>query len=100
MLARYGVLQNSPPAAYPSRLLPYKQPISLNPLESTLPQVFILNNLKSFRINTYVKRRGELSPAFRHACPSLLQRKHAALSRDAASALLRVKPLGYNPLLR
>src|SRR5712692_372318 len=42
----------------PQQLLLYKLVSPINHLESTLLQVFILRNLKSFGINTY-KKQGE-----------------------------------------
>ena len=51
-------------------------PFSINSLESTPPQLLILKNLKSFRINTYKKPRGgwqqlkSLHPACRIDLPS------------------------------
>src|SRR5215467_8150584 len=58
MLGHPEVPQNSPVAAHPLRLLSNKHSFPISSLESTLPQVFILNNLKSFRINTYAKTQG------------------------------------------
>jgi hypothetical protein len=55
---------HTPEAARLSQLLPYKQPAPANPLESTVPQVLILTNLKPFRINTYEKTVGGPSHAF------------------------------------
>src|SRR5215472_17144461 len=58
MVGHPEVLQNPPITAYPSRLLYHKQLACINSLESTLPQVLILNNLNSSRINTYAKTQG------------------------------------------
>jgi hypothetical protein len=43
-------------------LLFYNRTLHLNPLKSALPQLLIVHNLKSFRINTCEKPRGEGSP--------------------------------------
>ena len=61
MIDHPEVPQNSPAVAHSSRLLLSQHSVALNPLESTLPQLFIPNNLKSFRINTYTKTIGGLS---------------------------------------
>src|SRR5438445_9428644 len=63
MTARREVLLTLPKSSYLPRLPSYQRPPSpVSPLESTLLQVLILNNLKSFRINTYKKHRGEGTP--------------------------------------
>src|SRR5215831_17121910 len=81
------VPKNPPTAAHGSRLLPYKQPIFANPLESTLPQVLILNNLKSFGINTYTKTRGRSLPGPPFPTPSYSKGNTPRLDtfRDEAS---------------
>src|SRR5229473_6174232 len=61
MLARRAVLLTSP-TAEPCLPTVYPEQRRATPLESTLIgmlQVFILNNLKLFRINTYEKRGGK-----------------------------------------
>jgi hypothetical protein len=55
-LARHAVLPPPPPVSDLLKLLFYKIDYQLNYLESTLLQVFILENLKSFAINTYEKQ--------------------------------------------
>jgi len=45
-----------PAPSRPPELLLYNFPIPITQLESTLPQVFILENLKSFGMNTYKKQ--------------------------------------------
>ena len=45
-------------SVHPAQLPSYNSPSPITPLESTLLQVFILKNLKFFRINTYKKPRG------------------------------------------
>src|SRR5260370_37434877 len=47
-----------PAPSRPQELLLYNFPIPITQLESTLPQVFILENLKPFRCNTYEKAGG------------------------------------------
>src|SRR5215467_4221139 len=77
MSRRREVPNNPGPVSRPSCLLSYKRPSSINSLESTLPQLFIPKDLKSFRINTYTKTRGRGSRPFPHSLPRLLQRKQA-----------------------
>jgi hypothetical protein len=56
MLARYAVLPPPPPTSGSRKLLFCKPSHPRNRLESTLLQVFILENLKLFGINTYEKQ--------------------------------------------
>jgi hypothetical protein len=56
MLARYAVPPSPSPASGPQMLLLYKLRCPINHAESTLLQVFILNNLKPIGINTYEKQ--------------------------------------------
>jgi hypothetical protein len=56
MLARCSVLSLPPPASGIRKLLLYIYSHSLNRLESTLPQVFILENLKPFGIINFEKQ--------------------------------------------
>jgi hypothetical protein len=58
MGARQAVLLTPSESTHPTQLLSYKQLASITSLESTLVEVFILNNLNLFRINTYEKHRG------------------------------------------
>src|SRR5215472_5303387 len=67
--------RQSPLEASRSDLLSNERSIFINPLESTLLQVFILKNLKSFGINTYEKLRGGPSSHGRES--SLLPRRTA-----------------------
>ena len=71
------VPKNPPLATHPSRLLPYKHPIGVSILESTHLQVLILNNLKSFRFNTYKKAIGGPCRLLGLPALRLLQREHA-----------------------
>jgi hypothetical protein len=59
MRARHAVLLTPSKSSCPAQLLSCKQTASITLLESTLVEVFILNNLNLFRINTYEKHRGE-----------------------------------------
>src|SRR5215831_6584930 len=81
MLAHRDVTQNSSEAVYSFCLLAHKHLAPVSPLESTLPQVLILNNLNSFRINTYAKTRGRAPTLFLPSASHLLQREHALLDR-------------------
>jgi hypothetical protein len=67
MLARYAVLPSPPLAPGPQVLLLSKLKVPINRAESTLLQVFILNNLKPIGINTYEKH-GEGSPLWLTNC--------------------------------
>ena len=59
MAFRRAVLLTPPSRSVHPALLPfYNFPAPRTPLESTLLQVFILKNLKSFRMNTYKKTGG------------------------------------------
>jgi hypothetical protein len=73
---------NPPEAARSSRLLFYKQPVFLNLLESTLLQVFILSNLKSFRINTYAKPQGGGACLFPPSHPSFTPKETLSIQRS------------------
>ena len=58
MRARQAVLLTPSKSSGPTQLLSCKHLTSITHLESTLIQVFILNNLNLFGINTYEKHGG------------------------------------------
>jgi hypothetical protein len=58
MSARRAVLLTPSESTRPTQLLSCQRIASIISLESTLVEVFILNNLNLFRINTYEKHRG------------------------------------------
>src|SRR5215467_4459996 len=92
MRAHRKAPQSRPGAARLSRLLSYKHIVGVSPLESTLLQLFILNNLNSFRINTYAKtRRGGPTPnsAFR---PSFTPKGTVEAQEEGDAALQGLLP--------
>jgi hypothetical protein len=56
MLASYTVPPSASLPSGPQLLLLYKLRCPINHAESTLPQVFFLENLKPFGINTFEKQ--------------------------------------------
>jgi hypothetical protein len=103
------VPKNPPEAARSSQLLIGKRSAPISPLESTLPQVLILTNLKSFRINTYKKLEGRVllvfppsrpafTPKVRHPATAT-SRQPGFLSGSVVSALPASSVLPLSPAL-
>ena len=98
MLGHLEVPQNFPVVAHPVRLLPHKQKAFISLLESTLPQVFILNNLKSFRINTYAKTQGRDPRLFPPSNPKFTRKETSGRTEPTIFRTFFQVPYPLSPL--
>src|SRR5690349_1585657 len=89
MRGHCGVPHNSPPASYPSRLLPYKHPAPVSPLECALPRCCVnahskqlTGSAKSFGMRTYEKTGGGVPSHFRLPAARLLPSLHGRTTKQ------------------
>src|SRR5579859_865344 len=97
MVVRPVVLQDPPKHPFPAQLPFNNSSRSLSPLDAALTQVLILRHLKSFKINTYTKTRGECPSRSPQVCQLITPPSHAQ-TRHFCHRHFACKPFSINRL--